>query len=198
MVSASGESQPKVSNHLQVLREQGLVRSERRDRQGVYEISDASVAQLIESLTVVAGGPVPPTLRTDPLAKARTCYDHLAGGLGVSLFGAPVEAEAIRLTAEIRGHVGPGSTAQESFGSVGVDVAEVEQRKGRRRFAFACPDWTEHQPHLSGALGAAICGRFFEEGWLEKDQKTRAVRLTDAGRSALEGRLGLVADGVGA
>jgi hypothetical protein len=57
---------------------------------------------------------------------------------------------------------------------------------------------TEHQPHLGGALGAAICGRFFEEGWVEKDQKTRAVRLTDAGRSALEGRLGLVADGVGA
>jgi len=194
----SGESQPKVSNHLKVLREQGLVRSERRGRQAVYEVyevSDASVAQLIESLTVVAGGPVPPSLRTDQLAKARTCYDHLASGLGVSLFGALVEAEAILPTAEIRGDVGLGSSAEETFDSVGVEVAEVEQSKGRRRFAYACPDWTEHQPHLGGALGAAICGRFFEQGWVEKDQKTRAVRLTDAGRSALEGRLGLVAEG---
>jgi DNA-binding transcriptional ArsR family regulator len=192
LVSVTGESQSKVSNHLKVLRERGLVRSERRGRQSVYEISGASVAQLIESLTVVAGGPVSPVLGTDPLAQARTCYDHLAGGLGVSLFGALVEAEAILPTAEIRGDVVLGSRAEETFRSVGVEPAEVEQNRGRRRFAFACPDWTEHRPHLGGALGAAVCGRFFEEGWIAKDEKTRVVRVTDAGTSALEEHLGLV------
>jgi len=192
LVSVSGESQSKVSNHLKILREQGLVRSERRGRQSLYEISGASVAQLIESLTVVAGGPVSTSSGTDPLARARTCYDHLAGGLGVSLFGAIVEAEAILPTAEVRGDVRLGSRAAETFRSVGVEPAEVEQNKGRRRFAFACPDWTEHRPHLGGALGAAVCERFFEEGWIEKDENTRAVRLTDVGASALEEHLGLV------
>lgn len=198
LVSTLGESQSKVSNHLKILREQGLVRSERRGRQSVYEISDASVAQLIEALTMVAGGPMTSSPRTDPLAEARTCYDHLAGKLGVSLFGALVEAEAIWPTAEIRGDVEPGRAAREAFGSLGVDLAEVERDKGRRRFAFACPDWTERQPHLGGALGATLCERFFEEGWVEKDEKTRAVRLTDAGRYALEERLGLVAEAASA
>jgi hypothetical protein len=132
---------------------------------------------------------------TDPLARARTCYDHLAGGLGVSLFGALVEAQAILPTAEVRGDVRLGSRAAETFRSVGVEPAEVEQNKGRRRFAFACPDWTEHRPHLGGALGAAVCERFFEEGWIEKDEKTRVVRLTGVGTSALEERLVLV-DGI--
>lgn len=198
LVSVSGEGQSKVSNHLKVLREQGLVRSERRGRQSVYEIADASVAQLVESLTLVAGGSVPPSLRADPLAKARTCYDHLAGGLGVSLFGVLVKAEAIRPTAEPRGDVELGRAAEEIFGSLGVDPAEVERDKGRRRFAFACPDWTEHRPHLGGALGAAACERFFEAGWVEREDRTRAVKLTGQGRSALEERLGLAAEDVDA
>jgi DNA-binding transcriptional ArsR family regulator len=197
LVSVLGESQSKVSNHLKVLREQGLVGSERWGRQSIYEISDASVAQLIESLTMVAGGPMTSSLRTDPLAKARTCYDHLAGELGVSLFGALVEAEAIRPTADIRGDVEPGRAAKETFGSLGVDLEEVEWDRGRRRFAVACPDWTERQPHLGGALGAAVCRRFFEEGWVERDRETRAVRLTNEGRYALVKRLGLVSENTG-
>jgi hypothetical protein len=92
----------------------------------------------------------------------------------------------------LRGDVRLGSRAAETFRSVGVEPAEVEQNKGRRRFAFACPDWTEHRPHLGGALGAAVCERFFVEGWIGKDENTRAVRLTDVGASALEERLGLV------
>ena len=197
LVSALGESQSKVSNHLKVLREQGLVRSERRGRQAVYEIADASVAQLIESLTMVAGGPIPSSLKTDPLATARTCYDHLAGGLGVSLFSALVDAEAIRPTAEIRGDVELGQAARAAFGSLGIDLEEVEQEKGRRRLAFACPDWTEHQPHLGGALGATVSRRFFEKDWVQRDEQTRAVKLTGAGKYALEERLGLVVEDLG-
>src|ERR687898_364318 len=133
LVSATGASQPNVSNHLRVLREQGLVRSERRGRQAIYEIPNASVAQLVESLTAVAGGPTAPVFE-------------------------------------------PGAVAEKS---------------GRRRFAFACPDWTERLPHLGGALGAAVCERFFEKGMVRRIEGTRAVALTGKGEHTLQEHLGL-------
>lgn len=191
LVSATGASQPNVSNHLKVLREQGLVRSERRGRQSIYEIPDASVAQLVESLTAVAGGPEAPVFGTDSMAEARTCYDHLAGRLGVGLYGALVDAGALAPTGEVRGDVRPGPEATRVFETIGVDPAKTAEEAGRRRFAFACPDWTERLPHLGGALGAALCGRFFEEGWVHRREGTRAIELTSGGRHAVLARFGL-------
>lgn len=191
LVSATGASQPNVSNHLRVLRERGLVRSERKGRQSIYEIPDASVAQLVESLTAVAGGPQAPVFGSDPMAEARTCYDHLAGRLGVGLYGALVDADALVPTGEVRGDVRVGPAASGVFGALGVDPGAVVAGAGRRRFAFACPDWTERLPHLGGALGAAVRERFFEEGWVRRPEDTRAVALTSEGERALRERLGL-------
>lgn len=191
LVSATGTSQPNVSNHLRILRERGLVKSERRGRQAVYEIPDASVAQLVESLTAVAGGPRAPVFGSDPMAEARTCYDHLAGRLGVGLYGALVDSDALVATGEVRGDVRAGPSASRVFGALGVDPGAVAAGAGRRRFAFACPDWTERLPHLGGALGAAVRDRFFEEGWVRRPEDTRAVALTGEGERALRERLGL-------
>src|ERR671916_1282689 len=121
LVSATGASQPNVSNHLRVLREQGLVRSERRGRQAIYEIPNASVAQLVESLTAVAGGPTAPVFETGAMSEARTCYDHLAGRLGVGIYGALVDSGALVPTAEVRGDLRLGSEAARVFGAIGVD-----------------------------------------------------------------------------
>ena len=191
LVSAAGASQSNVSNHLKVLREQGLVRGERRGRQMIYEIKDASVAQLVESLTAVAGGPEAPVFATDPMTEARTCYDHLAGRLGVGLYGALVDAGTIVPTGEVRGDLRLGPNAQRVFGTIGVDPAKTAEEAGRRRFAFACPDWTERLPHVGGALGAAVCWRFFEEDWVHREEGTRAITITSGGRRAVRERLGL-------
>ena len=191
LISVTGASQSNVSNHLKVLREQGLVRGERRGRQSIYEIPDTSVAQLVESLTAVAGGPEAPVFGTDPMAEARTCYDHLAGRLGVGLYGALVDADALVPTAEVRGDLRLGPDAPRVFGDIGVDPAKTAREAGRRRFAFACPDWTERLPHVGGALGAAVCEQFFGEGWVRRGEGTRAIALTSGGRRVLRERFGL-------
>lgn len=107
--SLTGASQSNVSNHLALLRERALVRATREGRYILYTLRDASVAQLIESLTVVAGM-VPATLWKSPqLVAARTCYDHLAGRYGVALFDALLAKDAIKAPGAMRAEVELGT-----------------------------------------------------------------------------------------
>jgi DNA-binding transcriptional ArsR family regulator len=187
--SLTGESQSKVSNHLALLRERDLVRATREGRQMIYSLRDASVGQLVESLTVVAGM-VPTKLWKSPqLIAARTCYDHLAGRYGVALFDALLTMQAIKQPAEMRGDVELGPQGAEIFGKFGLDLKAL--RRERRRFAFACPDWTERRPHLGGVLGAALWARFVEYGWVVKQQGTRAIIVTDLGKQKLREEFGI-------
>ncbi len=187
LVSVTGAAQSNVSNHLALLRARGLVRATRQGRQVAYEVRDPSVGQLVESLTVLAGAAPPPARTSPPLVTARTCYDHLAGRLGVSLFDALTEAKAITAPSDGRVEVGPAGP--ELFGGLGIDVRSVRQE--RRRFATACLDWTERRPHLGGALGAALWARAFARGWMVRLPGTRAVVLTGAGRAAFRRHLGV-------
>jgi DNA-binding transcriptional ArsR family regulator len=181
--SLTGASQSKVSNHLAVLRERGLVRASREGRQMIYTLRDASVGQLVESLTIVAGM-VPAKLWKSPqLIAARTCYDHLAGRYGVALFDALLGQRAIKEPTGVHGEIELGPTGAEVFGKLGLNVEAL--RRERRRFAFACPDWTERRPHLGGVLGAALWAQFVERGWVVKQQGTRAVIVTDMGKQKL-------------
>jgi DNA-binding transcriptional ArsR family regulator len=181
--SLTGASQSKVSNHLAVLRERGLVRASREGRQMIYALRDASVGQLVESLTIVAGM-VPAKLWKSPqLIAARTCYDHLAGRYGVALFDALHGQRAIKEPTGVRGEIELGPTGAEVFGKLGLNVEAL--RRERRRFAFACPDWTERRPHLGGVLGAALWAQFVERGWVVKQPGTRAVIVTDMGKQKL-------------
>lgn len=197
LVTATGASQPKVSNHLAVLRAEGLVRSERRGRQVVYRIADATVARLIEALSAVAGpGPHLPR-RVAPLAAGRTCYDHLAGSLGVAVFdalaatGALIAPDATGLPAALgpSGAVTLGPAAGAIFRDLGVDIAVA--MRARRQFAYACRDWTERRFHLGGALGAAVYQRFVAAGWVTPEPGTRLVRVTPAGARSLHQYFGL-------
>ena len=194
LTSIAGTSQSNVSNHLAVLRSQNLVSNRRDGRQSVYRIADPTAAQLIESLTSLAGIPAQLASPVAPLAAARTCYDHLAGTLGVALFDALVSAEAIvppdydgPAILGPSGEVTLGSNAEEIFGRLGVDL-EVAST-ARRQFAFACRDWTERRFHLGGALGAEIYRRFIDAGWVAPGEQRRQLNVTDRGRSALKEHL---------
>ena len=105
------------------------------------------------------------------LRAARTCYDHLAGRLGMAVTDALSKDGS--LTPE-------GARRLEALG---LDLRRL--RGGRRVFLRPCLDWTERRPHIAGALGAAIAAQLFELGWLERTDATRAVRLTDDGAEGL-------------
>ncbi len=187
--SLTGESQSKVSNHLALLRERDLVRATREGRQIIYSLRDASVGQLVESLTVVAGM-IPAKLWKSPqLIAARTCYDHLAGRYGVALFDALLAQEAIKEPVEMHAEVELGSRGEEVFGKLGLNLSAL--RRERRRFAFACPDWTERRPHLGGSLGAALWVLCVERGWMVKQPGTRAIIVTDLGKQKLREQFGI-------
>ena len=187
--SFTGASQPNVSNHIALLREGNLVQATRDGRHIIYTLRDASVGQLVESLTVVAGMSPARLWKSPQLMAARTCYDHLAGRYGVALFDALLAREAIKEPSEMHAEVELGAKGEELFGKLGLNLSAL--RRERRRFAFACPDWTEQRPHLGGSLGAALWACCVEQGWMVKQQGTRAIIVTDLGKQQLWEQFGI-------
>lgn len=195
LVAVTGASQPNVSNHLGLLRRRRLVRSSKQGRQQVYELKNPMVAHLIESLSALSAGS-PAAVRPSPaLMKARTCYDHLAGQIGVRLFDALLSRQAISAPTTLRTSRNPGSPIELGargpavFAELGIDLDEVT--RGRKPYAFACRDWTEQRPHLGGRLGVALWGRFIELGWVTHRPGTRVVLVTASGRQGLRKALNI-------
>jgi len=191
LMAAVGAEQSRLSNHLALLRDRDLVRTTRQGRHVIYELHDASVARLVESLGQIGGAPQR-TVKSVPIARARTCYDHLAGRLGVAMFRALVARHAVKRPDDVPGDVDLASKAEPVFETLGVELDVVG--KERRRFATACLDWTERQPHLGGALGAAVWGELTARGWIVRRPGTRAVVVTPAGTRGLKRALGVTLD----
>lgn len=189
LMSLTGATQSKVSNHLALLRERNLVCATRDRRQVVYTLRDASVGQLIESLSLAAGTRPNKQWKSPQMIAARTCYDHLAGRYGVALFDALLSQRAITAPTARRGDIELGLRGEEVFGKLGLDLGAM--RSLRRRFAFACPDWTERRPHLGGALGAAMWAQLVEHGWVVKQQGTRTTIVTDEGKQQFQKHFGI-------
>ena len=181
--------QSRLSNHLAILRARGLVRTTRQGRHVLYELQDAAVARLVESLSQIGAAPAR-AVKSAPVARARTCYDHLAGRVGVAVFKALVAGGALVPPGDVPGPVALGPRAPRVFAKVGVDLDAA--RHERRRFATACLDWTERQPHLGGALGAALWSEVVARGWIVRRPGTRAVLVTVAGTRGLKRTLGVV------
>jgi DNA-binding transcriptional ArsR family regulator len=179
LVAESEKSQSLVSNHLAVLKASNLVAFEKDGRKSVYRLTNASVATLVESLTALSrnGSESRPT---PALASARTCYDHLAGSLGVEIYDWLIKRKAIVMDGD---DVGVGPKGHEIFSKLGVDIDQAT--KSRRRFAIACLDWTEKKAHLGGSLGANLCAEFIARGWITRQTGTRAVQLTPSGKRKL-------------
>jgi DNA-binding transcriptional ArsR family regulator len=173
-----GASLPDLSNGLRQLRAAGIVVSAREGRQVIYALADDALPALLDRLLA---GHASPSAADAPPARSRTCYDHLAGPLGVGLYRALVAA---------------GALASASDGTVSVERSDVLASlgigpvdAGRRRLAFECLDATEHAAHLAGALGDAVTDALFERKWVERTSG-REVRLTPAGAAGLQAALG--------
>jgi DNA-binding transcriptional ArsR family regulator len=186
------ESQSNVSNHLATLCERDLVQITREGRQESYELRDASVAHLIKVFTLLARRGPTKRRKSLHLIGARTCYDHLAGRYGVALFDGLLIQGVIKEPTEVRGDVEVGLRGTELLEQFGLNLHAL--RREHRRFACACPDWTERRPHLGGALGAALWTTFMERGWAIKQQGTRAISITDVGKQHLYEQFGIQVD----
>jgi DNA-binding transcriptional ArsR family regulator len=174
-----------ASGHLSKLVAARLVSVTKKRRFHYYRIASPLVARMLESISAVAAIDVPPryrprSARDDALRFARTCYDHLAGRLGVAIADALV-ARGMVVLADDGGELTPeGATFLADFG---VDL--TPQPRSRRIFCRPCLDWSERRYHIAGRVGAEICRLYLELGWLVRDRDTRAVRLTPAGRVGL-------------
>lgn len=162
---------PELSNHLKRLRDAGIVTARRNGRHAVYELAGSVevLLPLLDRLTRPADRP----LRQAP---SRTCYDHLAGPLGVSLYRGLLERGALRDCSD-----GTVDIADpDLLDAIGVNDLDP----GRRRLAFECLDATQHAPHLAGALGGALAAALVARGWVRRGQG-RDVHLTPAGKRGL-------------
>lgn len=182
-----------ASIHLGLLKKLGLVTVVAEGKHRIYGLENRDVAELLESLCVVAGArdkrrtPVP-----HPLRAARSCYDHLAGKLGVAVHDRFATLRWLKHDDGDTQSYRVSPAGVKGLASLGIDLAQARAR--RRRFAYACLDWSERRPHLGGALGAAVLDRALERHWVRRDSDSRALELTTAGRRALLETLGLSVD----
>jgi hypothetical protein len=151
------------------------------------------VAEALEALERIAP-PLPiTTLRgsvaAQTLKRARTCYDHLAGELGVAVTDGLLAGGMLH-SAEGAFRVTTAGTRW--FASLGIDLDPLAHR--RRSFARACIDWTERRPHLAGAVGASLADLFFTQGWVRRLPGGRAIAVSAEGRNWLEDNLEIRVD----
>ncbi|MEJ8281204.1 ArsR/SmtB family transcription factor [Pseudonocardia spirodelae] len=181
----AGVAPSTASAHLDRLVAAGLLVTERQGRHRYVRLAGPDVARTVETLAAgIAPTPGPPSLRASRaavrLAAARTCYDHLAGALGVALFDGLV-ADGL-LTVD-------DGLALTADGRAWFDGLAGGLPRTGRPVVRACLDWTERRHHLAGAAGAALCRALFDRGWVERGRDRRSVRVTAAGHDALPARL---------
>ncbi len=181
----AGVAPQTASGHLSRLMQGGLLAMARQGRHRYYRLAGPDVANALEGLMVLAGSKgmrrrLPARVGAE-LSRARTCYDHFAGRLGIGIHDALLGGGYLAI-AEGGYRLTPSGEAV--FAGFGVDVAAVVA--GRRRAALRpCLDWSERRPHLAGSLAAAFACRCFEMGWTSRKKDSRAVILTEQGNAAL-------------
>ena len=194
LAAHAGVAASTATEHLNLLVSGGLLAEERQGRHRYLRLAGQETAELIENMAALAprrAAPARSSLsvanRDRALARGRTCYDHLAGTLGVSITDAMTDRGLISWDS------GPVLTAT---GSAWLDRLGVEvPARTRRPPVRSCLDWTERRPHLAGSVGAGLCGLAFASGWVRRIGTGRAVALTEAGERALRDELGLTLNG---
>jgi DNA-binding transcriptional ArsR family regulator len=180
-----------ASVHLQRLKTRRLVKVFAQGKHRYYSLEGTNVAAALEALSVLAGGSRDAFVPNTPnrLRAARTCYDHLAGTLGVSLH------DRFKALGWLSSSSGADNAYEltprgaKAFGALGIDIDAT--RTLRRRFAYACVDWSERRPHLGGAVGAALLNLTLKRKWVIQDLDSRALTVTSKGRREMLAHFGL-------
>jgi DNA-binding transcriptional ArsR family regulator len=184
LAQVAGVTKQTISAHLAKLLDAKLVAVEKQGRHRYFRLADHDVAQLLESLMGVAFRTGALRARASPrepaLRKARVCYDHLAGEVGVRIYEGLVKKRAL-----VAGGDGLelSPEGKRLFRRLSIDTDALAQQK--RAFCRACLDWSERRHHLAGALGAALLDRVVELGWAKRNRDSRVVSLSASGEQAL-------------
>lgn len=180
-----------ISSHVAKLMAGNLIKVEKIGRHRYYSLSSHQVAQTLEILQLIA----PLTKQATPrasqispaLCQARTCYDHIAGKLGVAITDSLTAHKFLVKDDDVYHLSRQGAEWLKLW-----EIDEIVLRQQRRKFAYPCMDWSERRCHVAGALGAAIANLFFERGWLERQVNTRALTITSKGETVLHEDFGIV------
>ncbi len=208
LAAEAGVASSTASAHLGRLVEAGLLTVTTQGRHRYYRLAGPAVGEMIETLARIA--PAAPVrslregTRAHALRQARTCYDHIAGRLGVAILAGLIERGAVtggdgrhRLDADGGDRLSaPGRDVDYRLTSAGADrlarLGVALDPAGRDGLALQyCVDWTEQAHHLRGRTGRALAARLLELGWLRRAERTRALHVTDAGRGGLAEALGI-------
>ncbi len=185
LARAAGVSASTASEHLRVLLEAGIVVVDHRGRNRFFRLANSDVSHAIEALQAIAPRIPVRSLRqhrvSEELRTARTCYDHLAGDLGLRIADLLINA---RVVTELR--IGEPTRPPEPFPEGPVVAAfAIQTPHGHRPWARGCLDWTGRRAHAGGQVGAQILGTMKSQGWITQGLETRAVSLTDLGAARL-------------
>lgn len=191
----AGVTPQTASGHLSRMTTAGLLTVTKQGRHRYHRLASVAVAQMMEGIMQVASVATPTnrTLVTGPkdqaLRAARTCYDHLAGRLGVALADGLVASGHVELTDDA-GLVTESGAA--FLDQMGIEISPKSQTKRRPRILCRpCLDWSERRPHLAGVVGAALCAHGLDKGWIRRVRDTRAVTVTPAGRRIYHDAFGI-------
>lgn len=193
-LAAVAEVSPSTASvHLNRLKVEHLVRVHVQGKHHYYSLEGPHVARALEGLSILAGRPSQRFVPNTPsrLRAARTCYDHIAGTAGVLLHNRFKALGWISMHSKDGG----GDTYEltpkgaKAFEARGIDIAAALAL--RRRFAYACLDWSERQPHIGGALGAAILKAALKRKWMVQDLDSRALDVTNCGKREMLARFGV-------
>jgi DNA-binding transcriptional ArsR family regulator len=187
----AGVAPQTASGHLARLTAANLLALTRQGRHHYYRLASPLVGQMLEGVMAVAAVQLPPRRRLPSrmdaaMRTARTCYDHLAGRIGVGISDALVA----------RGHVVLGEDGGEVTAAGAAFLARfgmdmTARAAPQRRFCRPCLDWSERRPHIAGTVGAALCRRCLELGWIEARCETRALAVTPTGHRGLREVFGI-------
>jgi DNA-binding transcriptional ArsR family regulator len=206
LADEAGISRSTASSHLAKLTDAGLLAVETHGRHRYYRLAGPEVGELLEQLGRLAPSRPVRSLREGTraarLRAARTCYDHVAGRLGVQVMGSLLERGVLvggdgRYDPDRDSHdalSSPGHDIHYELTDTGRDFLDgigVELPTGRRPLVRYCVDWTEQRHHLSGGLGRALFDRFLSAGWVNRVPRGRALTVTHGGRTALADVLGI-------
>ena len=196
LAKIAGITPQTASGHLGRMTAVGLLSVAKQGRHRYHRLATMSVARMLESIMQVAAELEPDRSRLTvgprdaALRKARTCYDHLAGELGVALTDALIAHGHVELTID----AGLLTESGMAFlASVGLDIEPMLARRTKRSGRMLCRpclDWSERRPHLAGAIGAAICAHSLHDGWTKQLHGTRAVQITPKGKRIFREQFG--------